>query len=192
MKKMTQKIDMGTMPHVMIDLETMSTASNAAIISIGAVKFDPRGPVGMAHGDNALFYMNVDLSSSISAGLHVDGATVSWWMQQTAAARKALRDNQTSLQRALNEFTIWFGPERLDTWGNGAAFDLVILRTAYRMHQDYPPWGYKNEMCYRTMCKQLPPVPFDAPRVKHNALSDACAQATHLQKLFQFIPQTRG
>ena len=47
-----------TMKHIMLDLETMSTASNAAIVAIGAVEFEPEtGKLGRE------FYCNVSLAS---------------------------------------------------------------------------------------------------------------------------------
>ena len=49
--------------HVMIDLETMSTRSNASICSIGAVKFE---------GSTILdkFYCTIDLKSCKDGGLN--------------------------------------------------------------------------------------------------------------------------
>ena len=177
-----------TTTQVMIDLETMSTRSDAAIVAIGAVKFDPNGVPG-TWGDPddpeyKDFYMAVDLGSAIDMGLHVDGPTVMWWLKQDGAVRDCLND-AVDIHTVLNEFMIWYGAESLPTWGNGAAFDCVILRNAYMKFGSYPPFSYTDERCFRTMRKVLPEVEWLKPVMAHHALEDARAQATHLQQLFQ-------
>ena len=186
------------MLHVMIDLETMSLRPDAAIIAIGAVKFDPKGKIGELGdpGDPEYkhFYWNVALQTSMDAGLHVDGGTIMWWLQQSGAARDALSTAErpaVPLQLALNEFLIWYGPESVPTWGNGAAFDLVVLKNAYRAFDVQPPWSYKHERCYRSFNAVLPETEYLPPAIEHNPLEDAMAQAYHLQKLFNFIVNPR-
>ena len=66
------------MLDIMLDLETMGTGTQAAIVAIGAVEFDlEKGILGEE------FYRTVDLSSSISCGGIIDADTVLWWMQQS-------------------------------------------------------------------------------------------------------------
>jgi len=109
--------------NVMLDLETMSLANNAAITSIGAVLFDETGIHKSIH-------IQVRLSSSIKHGLHVDGDTVMWWLNQTQAARDSLiQGSPIQLQHALADFNAWLPSGDFYMWGNGAAFDNVILRT---------------------------------------------------------------
>ena len=61
--------------HVVLDLETLSTRSNAAIVSIGAVAIENLEVVDE-------FYVNVDPSTCKEAGLHIDPLTVEWWAEQ--------------------------------------------------------------------------------------------------------------
>lgn len=49
------------MEHIMIDLETLDTSPSAAIISIGAVKFDPATQTPL--GDK--FYLPVSIQSNL-------------------------------------------------------------------------------------------------------------------------------
>lgn len=173
--------------EVMLDLETMSTSSAAAIVSIGAVKFDPRGDIGTMQGS---FYCTVELATCIDAGLHVSGSTIEWWLQQENEARAALRgEPRYSIEKALGEFWIWFGSESLPTWGNGADFDCVILHNAYEKLHGMAPFKFYHHRCFRTMKALFPNVPYVKPTLAHHALSDAEAQAMHLQKLFNFINQ---
>lgn len=169
--------------HVMVDLETMGSRSNAAIISIGACKFDP-------HGDTigAKFHLVVDLATCIEAGLNVDASTVMWWMGQSDQARAVFNaERKYALKAALVEFTTWFGRESLPVWGNGATFDNVILRNAYGAVGLEPPWKYWDDSCYRTMKKRAPEIPMNKLGVAHNALDDAVNQAVHLQAIFKHI-----
>lgn len=168
---------------VMIDLETMGTRPNAAIVSIGAIKFDRDG----THGG---FYRVVDLQSSIDAGLSVDGATVMWWLQQSEEARKALYDPDqptTDLFTALTELIEWIGDFDLigGIWGNGAAFDNVILKSAWHACGQEELWPHWLDHCYRTEKKRHPALDVDRIGVHHNAYADAATQANHLIKLWR-------
>lgn len=176
--------------HVMIDLETMSLRHDAAIIALGAVKFDPRSQV-VAELIGEPFYMTCSLKSSQDAGLHVDAGTVMWWLEQSGQARAEFADNNAArpLENLLNEFFIWYGQQSLPTWGNGAGFDNVILRNAYRALGGFCPFSYKHDRCYRTLCGMFPNVEYVPSVILHHAQHDAHAQAAHLQKLFNFIPR---
>jgi hypothetical protein len=185
--------------EVMIDLETLSTDSNAAIISIGAAKFDPRGAIGElgdpSNPEYQHFYRNIDMHSVVEAGFHVSGQTLKWWMgsgegrSPTTEARAALFEDPIDIGSALSQFFIWFGEESLPTWGNGAGFDNVVLRNAYQKLGGIPPFRYKHDRCYRTINALFPDVAYVPPALAHDALSDAVAQAVHLQKLFNRINQ---
>jgi exodeoxyribonuclease VIII len=180
--------------EVMLDIETMSVRSNAAIVAIGAVKFDPRGPVGELGDPNdpeyQHFHVSVDLGSCIEAELHVEGRTVMWWMDQSNEARAVLRaDPNLPLDHALSRFFVWFGQTPMPTWGNGAGFDNVIVRNAYDQLGGVAPFRFYDDRCFRTMKALAPNIPYVKPLVPHNALEDAKAQAVHLQKVFaQLVP----
>lgn len=165
--------------EIMVDLETMSTKHNAAIVSIGAVEMDFKNKTL----GKEPFYINIDLKSSQDAGLHIDADTVNWWMMQKDDARKALTGNRESLIDALTDFYRWLqkigGVCRI--WGNGANFDNVILRNAYEAVGVTCPWPFWNDMCYRTI-KNMHPDVWQPTRsgTYHNALDDATFQAEHL------------
>jgi len=170
--------------HVMVDLETMGTGNEAAIVSLGAVKFDP-----MAAGIIDAFYVRVDLASSVAFRLKIDPSTVMWWMDpERNSARKALlRDEAHDLGTALDGFSQWFGTESLPTWGNGATFDNVILRNAYAKIGFECPWKYTHDRCYRTFKCLAPGLEASPTGVWHQALDDATSQARHLQAIVKYL-----
>lgn len=177
--------------NVMLDLETLSVESNAAVISIGAVKFDPRGTIGVL-GDASdpeykHFHQTVEMHSLTEAGFHVDGKTVGWWLEQEDAARKAFLIDPVDIGTALSRFYTWFGEESLPTWGNGAGFDNVILRNAFNRLSGHCPFRFSHDRCFRTMKALIGDVQYIGPVTAHNALQDAEAQAFHLQKLYNFL-----
>ena len=166
------------MTHIMLDLETMGNSSNAAIVAIGAVKFD------VANGITDSFYQKVDLESAVDNGGVMDPSTVIWWLGQNDAARKELQAPgciSPSILPTLVGFSAWLGDGlHARIWGNGAAFDNVILVNAYKKLVVDAPWLHWNDRCYRTMKALYPNVPKVTPTVAHHALADAEAQARHL------------
>jgi exodeoxyribonuclease VIII len=163
--------------NIMVDLETMSTRSHAAICSIGAVKFE---------GSKILdtFYCTVDLASCKDAGMHISKATVEWWSKQNKEALRELTRNNISLQEALDKFELWFGPKSLPIWGNGAVFDNTILGNAYFITGREPPWKCWDDRCYRTAKSMFNWITEDKREgTYHNALDDAMHQTKHLIKI---------
>lgn len=172
--------------HVMLDLETLaSKALNAAIVSIGAVKFDPDAAFDPVTCEK--FYQIIDLEDAMKYG-RVEADTLKWWFKQSLEAR-AIFDQEfaVTLDEALLGFNEWYGPDNsLPIWGNGATFDNVVLTSAYAATGIDRPWNYRADRCFRTIKNILPPV--DAPDygVKHNALDDAMAQTLWLLKIADY------
>lgn len=177
------------MKHVMLDLETMGHGPNAAIVAIGAVAFDPdTNAVDTERG----FYSPVSLQSSVQYRLQMDASTVMWWLKQSDAARTALTAAEDrTLDDALYRFQMWCyqyeAPADLPVWGNGAAFDNVILRNAFREADMVPPWRHWNDRCYRTVKGMAPGVKLERQGTHHHALDDAISQANHLISVLNFL-----
>ena len=142
------------MNHVMLDLETMGQGSNAAIVAIGAVFFEPTtGAVG------ASFYQQIDLEDAVKYG-EMDASTVLWWLEQNEQARKEITNGEAcKLSDTLYDFTDWI--EQIEeykdrvVWGNGAGFDNVILGNTYRRMHGSQPWPFQNDRDVRTVAAAL-------------------------------------
>jgi exodeoxyribonuclease VIII len=175
------------LPHVMLDLETMGRGPDAAIAAIGAVEFGLTDSGAEVLGRS--FYRVVDLASSVHHGGVMDAETVLWWLGQSEAARRELIDRQAvDLPVALQEFACFLGAAGTGQhlWGNGAAFDNVILRRSYERLDIPAPWQYWDDRCFRTIRAENRHVPAPERRgTHHNALDDAMHQARHLMAIWQ-------
>jgi len=166
------------MTHIMVDLETLSTSYNAAILAIGAVKFSAE------KGMYDKFYQAVD-TNLIKEGFHVSADTLHWWTQQSEEARAVFIDpDAVDIREALVRFDNWtqIDADKKDVklWGNGASFDNVILSTAYDLCDLIRPWQFWNDRCYRTMKNMTNIGSITREGTHHNALDDAESQAKHL------------
>lgn len=193
-----------TFNHIMLDLETLGTGPDAAILSIGAVKFCLE-----TYTLGKEFYRVINLASCIDANLSIDASTIEWWMQQGEEARAVFnlplddfrrapveRDTKVPLISALSDFRTWalgLPPgnrgEQPFVWGNGSMFDNAILRNAYKECKMKYPVSYRYDMDYRTICTQfaLPDTKVGYAGVKHNALDDARFQATELMRIMKAV-----
>ncbi|ENC1490635.1 3'-5' exoribonuclease [Escherichia coli] len=176
--------------HLMIDLETMGTNTNAPIVVIGAVFFDPQtGEIG------PVFYIVISLTDAMNTGAVPDGGTIEWWLKQSSEARAAILTDQVKLKDALSrfrEFINEYSDEKLvQVWGNGATFDNAILRTSYERLDIPCPWRYYNDRDVRTIVELGKTIDFDARTVipfegvRHNALDDARHQAKYVTATIQ-------
>ena len=164
--------------HIMLDLETMGTRPDAPIIAIGAVAFGKEGV-------HESFYCIVSLHSAVRSGAVIDPSTVMWWLQQGDSARNALtetQDDAVGLEEALRDFGQFvcaYGDSLKGVWGNGAAFDNVLMHESGRRCR-VPLWEFWKDKCYRTAKGMYPAVEINRSGTHHNALDDARSQAEHL------------
>ncbi|MEC5288539.1 3'-5' exoribonuclease, partial [Escherichia coli] len=176
--------------HLMIDLETMGTNTNAPIVVIGAVFFDPQtGEIG------PVFYIVISLTDAMNTGAVPDGGTIEWWLKQSSEARAAILTDQVKLKDALSQFREFineYSDEKfVQVWGNGATFDNAILRTSYERLDIPCPWRYHNDRDVRTIVELGKTIDFDARTVipfegvRHNALDDARHQAKYVTATIQ-------
>jgi len=168
----------------MIDLETLSTETNAAILTIGAVRFDPNGNE-LEDSDMESLYIRVDLDSCNELDLHVSDATIEWWSQQSREAQEEAFscENRTHIVDAFAQlYKFCWGAQRI--WSHGAAFDIVICETIFKKLRRQIPWHYTAVRCTRTLF-DLGIDPHRPPVLKHHALEDAWNQAVGVQNVFR-------
>jgi len=160
--------------NVMVDIETMGLGEHAAMVSIGAVKYNDDG------SGWETFYRAIDLHSSCEEGGIINPSTILWWLDQSKEAQQAfLSGTRFHVHKALEDF-IAFYPVGGLFWGFGATFDNIIVKNAIIRSGLTPPWSYHNDRCFRTLVAEYPEVVWNTDRgVVHNALDDAISQARH-------------
>jgi hypothetical protein len=178
--------------HLMLDLETFGTSRDAAIVSIGAVWFDPFG-----EGVGQQLDAKIDFASR-NIG-RPDVATVVWWLQQNQEVQTALLSGfRVHLDKALHSFC-----ERVELegqvegfWSNGPMFDEALLRSAFeRCEIAWPKLiSFRASRDFRTIVQVgqmfgIQRTPSD--QIKHDALADAIDQASYVQKVFRRLHALR-
>lgn len=168
-----------SMSHLMIDIETLGTRSNAVIMSIGAVQFNLKGDT------KAVLHRGVTINSCLNAGLEVDGDTIEWWLRQDKKnIEKLLELEKRHLSIVLQELdSIDMHQNGWSVWSHGSVFDIVLLENAYKAVGRKPWWDHRNVRDTRTL--------FDIAEYKykakggHDALEDATNQAIAVQEAYQ-------
>lgn len=167
---------------IMIDLETLATSPDAAILSIGAVKFDPFGDEKTTPSATK-FYAKVSLDSCDELNLTVHDATIEWWASQSKEAQDEAfdPDGRLSIHDAFADlYKFCWGAQRV--WSNGAGFDIVICETVFKRIHKAIPWQYWQVRDVRTIF-DLGIDPKRPPITAHHALEDALNQAIGVQNV---------
>lgn len=169
------------MKHVMVDLETLSTGDNAAIVQIAACMFDPEEELISSPEGSFARYVRLD---SKNLG-EIDGETLSWWLKGDPAAMRRVfhQGPRITLNIALTHLRTWLELEEPDYyWANSPNFDLRILRQAYERCNKQYPIPFRKERDFRTLKAIGRRLGIEAPPfvgVPHDALDDCFHQANH-------------
>lgn len=170
--------------EIMVDIETLSSEPNALMVSLGAVTRNQQGAL--------IRFEAVVAPNNYSNKLDISPDTVNWWLKQSDEARASITKPGRSLVEVCARFNQWLisicpANAKPRLWGNGAAFDNVILRANYKVAGMKPAWGFREDACYRTLKNLLPDIPWTPPAIAHSAISDAEAQFLHLEALLERI-----
>jgi hypothetical protein len=179
---------------IMIDLETLSTRTNAAIIQIGARAFsltNEQPPINH-HPADFLFRYNINVTLDLIAGAHMDPKTADWWAGQPLEARERLVDVAPVPPRwACERFASWYthlGAQRI--WSHGAAADLPWLTALFERHGVKVPWHYRAIRDTRTLyacAEELGWVQPERTEPAHDALLDCTAQIVQVQAAWDVV-----
>lgn len=172
--------------HIMIDIETLSTAKNAVVLSIGAVHFDPKTGVILDE-----FYKELRLSDQ--ANRKADLNTVQWWIKQVAnhPERASIFEQddigkRCPVRNALILLRDFLGGDKKCVWACDPDFDLDILATLYADYDLNVPWKYyepKSVRTVRLLAEELGLPKLDVTKT-HNALEDCIRQAKEVHRVY--------
>jgi len=171
---------------IMIDLETLNTTPDAAILTIGAVKFDPFGRE-LSEPEMDSFYVKVDLDSCDRIGLTTNDDTIAWWANQSKEAQAAAFDPEGRIDIVdafAQLYKFCWGAKRV--WSNGSCFDIVICEHVFRKINRACPWKFWEVRDVRTAF-DLGIDPKRPPVTAHHALEDAWNQAVGIQNVYNTL-----
>lgn len=163
------------MLDLIIDIETLGTGPAAAVISIGAVKYDrTSGQI------TDKFYAAISRADAEKYGTTTQ-STLDWWAKQDMRASAAAfsgKELSVTVAERFAQFARGTKP-----WGNGSVFDVVIMETLFNAHGIKCPWLFWNIRDLRTLVDlaeyvaafDKKSVPFEG--IQHHALHDAVHEA---------------
>ena len=150
----------------MVDIETLSTANNAVVLSIGAVKFTFKELIPSQE-----FYAELGQREQITKGRHIDPETIKWWGHQAIDPPEGDADPKGVLMFLAN-----FTKDCENVWFRGPHFDHVILQSLADDFKTPLGWKYYQVRDCRTL-DLFHRRERSKSEVKHHALSDAKEQA---------------
>jgi hypothetical protein len=181
------------MINITLDLETLSTETNAAIIQIGAcvITSDRRKvPLGISCEFEGTIRYEDCLKYVKSGMLHQSEDTMQWWDKQDRKVQTYVFSGQNSYIDVLSNFATWISTLSADkseiaVWGNGSDFDNRILTHSLDAFGLHGVWSYRGNRDLRTLCAIHPlvePLPWSEVRhgIKHTALADARYEADQI------------
>lgn len=164
--------------HICTDLETLSTRSNAVIVTIAAVRFN------FSSDKVETFCVNVNPREGKELGLHICLETLEWWRQQKPEAVKAWQHSQYGVSEALDMYSEFCGDDKNTShWCLGTNFDFPILESSYQAVEKKEPWMHWNLHDMRTAFYLAGLDTFKEERVGtyHNAIDDCLTQIKWLK-----------
>lgn len=181
---------MKTERHLMLDIETMSSDSEAAVVAIGARIFTLSGP---AKG----FEVFIDPAKACIIG-NSNPETIAWWGKQ--GAYEQVFSGKTDPADAFHRFMMFCKEQKPDyVWANSPSFDCVIMRHMARQTGLKFPFHYRDEHDCRTLnslgramgvdCKDIWTNPGRRP---HMPLDDATTQAEVVIRVLNVILNSPG
>lgn len=185
------------MKAAMVDIETLSTRHDAAVLSMGLVAFNE---TEILHSES----IRLDMTKLYG---HIDPATLKWWDSQPQAARDYSFGGSTSHEAAAGKFKTFIEQWGKDeVWANSPQFDLTILKSWWDhmptfTHPTHRPgvWPihYRTHRDCRTMFNEARRLnikidsAWKLDSVAHNPVDDAANQARAIimirQRLFPAV-----
>ncbi len=177
--------------NIMVDIETLGTKPGCAILSIGAVEFNPFAELEEKQVFGKTFYAEIDLMSCLMAGLTIDPNTLQFWRKkyedETASFFGEQKIGLMMALAGLKQFVQGQSgsapTQEIKIWANSPSFDCDILEFTLTLLKIDQFWSFRDRLDCRTavFLSDLDLKTLAQPNVKHNALDDAKFQARSIQ-----------
>ena len=178
----------------MLDLETLSTRYDAAVISVGVAIFNDEKTIASAGW----------AIEPASIHGHIDPKTIFWWTQQGEAAREFSFTGKFTDATVAFELKTLLSQHNVDeVWSKDPHFDHVILESWWARVKARAPVGdfpvhYRSPRAFRTLEAEALRSGFDESEwaqwnyVAHNPIDDAMTQARAVIKMRQLMGSRHG
>jgi len=170
---------------IMIDIESLDTNPDCVILTIGAVRFDPKGS-GIIE--------KLELRPTIDEQTEkfnrtINDDTLRWWSEQSPEAlEEAMGDRDRMSFKDCMEILYKFCWNRRAVWSNGAGFDVVAMESAWRNLGMRTPWPFYTVRDTRTLYEiagvSLKDKKYGS-KTTHKAVEDAEHQAIVVQDAYR-------
>lgn len=174
----------------MLDIETLSTAVNTVVLSIGAVEFDISN--GKVLNE---FYHELRLTDQDHR--KIDIGTIQWWIKQVTEnpTRAKTFDvaEKVPVRNALLLLRDFLGDDKKCIWACDPDFDCAILADLYKEYKLSTPWKYYEPKSVRTVREvgKLFGVEILAEDKSHNAYEDCVRQVKELVAILGGIQRVK-
>ena len=171
-------------PDCMVDVETLSTNTDAVITQIGLCFFDANDP---NPDDYFATQILLDVEEQKVLGRHVSKGTMKFWEGEDQALFEKVTSGTTSMRDAVTLVrNTWatYAKRGCQFWGNGPSFDETLVRSLFEHFDETVPWAFFKVRCFRTKMQDWP-VKRVKPTVKHDGMSDAIAQAQTIKRCYE-------
>jgi len=168
--------------QAMVDIETLSSNSDAAVIAIGLCLFDGKD----VWGEHEIL-----IDPQFTPGYR-DPDTLDWWSTQDQEVFQKMMSGMVMPWDACDQMISYFDahPGVKQLWANPPSFDITILRHLFKLYDKSFPIHFTGERDFRTMRKFADGMHIDykepyEEREAHDAKSDAVCQAKAIQLILQ-------
>jgi len=160
--------------EIMVDIESLSSEPDGAIIAIGLVQFNQ---------EEILDEYEILIDPQLAIG-HRSTSTLEWWNRQDPKVYEKMMSGELTPWDACEEMVeiiAEWGSKIM--WANAPTFDISMLRLLFKICDVRFPIKFNKEMDFRTL-KNLTSIDYSAAygkRKAHDAVDDAKAQARAVQ-----------
>ncbi|QIB67119.1 3'-5' exoribonuclease domain-containing protein [Kineobactrum salinum] len=182
-----------------MDIETLSTNTNAKILSFGMVMIDPSKDLTFeeicATGIEILF------RTDVQADRHESLSTRKWWSEQGPEAQRVLEPGDAAIHpedfyKALEHYASAIEMQKCRWYTRGPHFDISRMDSLFETYNISAPWKYYKVRDIRTWLEENgleDNIKLEKPpgMIPHNAMHDAAFDAWMMLQILHGKPLVR-
>ena len=189
---------------VILDIETLGSVNNSAILSVGMVAVDSKEDYTFDELIKDGYYAKLDVKSQVEAGRKIHQDTLDWWATQGSEAQHILKPSEDDMihTELCGSMISWLKKQGVNIskakyYSRGSHFDFGILHDLFRItlgiDTNNLPWKYYNIHDSKTVVLtllgkdmwEIEPKPTGF--IHHNSLHDSAREYLCIQTaLYEF------